>query len=54
LKEEVEDSEDMRLEEGREESMAVSKEKNDEGEPLTFKEKGSFKIPKSFPISFLT
>jgi len=30
-------------------SIGESKEKNDEGHPITFREKGSFEIPKVFP-----
>jgi len=44
----------MRLEEGREVRMTKSKEKNDEGKPITFREKGNFEIPKVDPLSFLT
>ena len=48
MKEGVED-----FEEGREVSMAESKEKNDEGEPIIFREKGSFEFPKVFPLKLL-
>jgi len=54
LKKRVEDFEDMTLEEGREVIMVESKEKNDEGEPITFREKDSFESRKSFPLNFLT
>jgi len=40
----------MILEEGRKVIMAESKEKNDEGEPITFRENNSFKIPHVFPL----
>jgi len=46
LKEGVEDSEDMTLEKGKEVTMAGSKEKNEEGEPITFREKTA-SIPQS-------
>jgi len=49
LKEGVEDSKGMRLEQGRKVSMAESKKKNDEDEVITFREKGNFEIPKIFP-----
>ena len=49
LKEGVEDSKDITLKEGREVIMAESKEKNNKGEPTTFKENDSFEIPKVFP-----
>jgi len=54
LKEEVEDPEKITPEEGREVIMAESKEKNDEGEPINFRENDSFEILKVFPLSFLT
>jgi len=45
----VEDPEDITLEEGREAIMLESKERNDEGEPITFRENDSFDISKVFP-----
>jgi len=39
----------MTLEEGRKVVAAESKEKNVEGEPITFKENNSFKFSKVFP-----
>ena len=39
----------MILEEGRKVIMAESKEKNDEGKPITFRENDSFEILKVFP-----
>ena len=40
----------MRLEEGKKVSMVESKEKNDDCEPTTFREKDNFEIPKVFPL----
>jgi len=49
LKEGVEDPEDIVVEGVREVIMDEIKEKNDDGEPITFRENGSFKISKVFP-----
>ena len=49
LKKWVEDFNDMRHKEDREVSMAKSKEKNHEDEPIIFKEKDSFGFAKVFP-----
>jgi len=48
LKEGVENPEDITLEEGQEVTMAESKERNDGGEPMIFRENDSFEIPKVF------
>jgi len=48
LKEGVEDTEDIPLEEGREVIMAESKERNDDGKPITFIEDDDFEIPTVF------
>ena len=50
LKKGIEDLEGITLEEGREVIMAESKEKNNEGKPITFRENDSFEIPKVFPF----
>jgi len=49
LKKGVEDPEDITLEDGREVIMAESKKRNNEGEPIAFREDDSFEIPKVFP-----
>jgi len=49
LKERAKDPENITLEEGREVIMAKSKERNNNGDPMTFRENDSFEIPKIFP-----
>ena len=53
LKGGLEDYKGMDLEEGREVSIVERKEKNDKGEPITFREKGSFRFLKSLSLYLL-
>ena len=53
MKEGVEDPEDIPLEEGRELSMAESRERNNGGKPITFIENDKFEIPTVFPPKVL-
>ena len=52
--EDLTDSEEVPKEEGREITMAGSKESNYGGKTATFVENDSIQIPTIFPLSFLT